>query len=189
MNDARARLRIDIETLHRIASRDESAFSELYDRLSPILYALTLRILGDEKLAEDALQDSFLQIWDKASSYNEKFGSPITWLLAITRNKSIEHLRRRERRRPFVEGVSETADAAAPPSTVEHPIIGADTSTMLRAALNELSHEQRHAIELAYFSGLTQQQIADLLNEPLGTIKARVRRGLLSLREFLEDVL
>jgi len=183
MNESTARMRIDVEILHRIAARDESAFGELYDRLSPILYALSLRILADEKQAEDALQEVFLQIWEKAATYNENFGSPLTWLLAIGRNKSIEHLRRVQRRTMVVEGVSTVADS------VEHAIVGADTSTMLRAALNELSHEQRQAIELAYFSGLTQRQIAEALNEPLGTIKARVRRGLLSLRQFLEDVL
>ena len=179
--------RLDEQLIRRIAQGDSEAFGSLYDRYSKLLYSLATRILNDPSEAEDVLQEVFLKIWEKASSFNVAVGRPFSWLVTITRNKAIERLRARRRKSRLLQERGELAIAA---EHVDEPHswekIEPDESRQIRAAVNELSHNQRHPIELAFFGGLTHVEIADTLQEPLGTIKARIRRGMLRLRDSLE---
>jgi RNA polymerase sigma-70 factor, ECF subfamily len=180
---------VDRETLARVVSGDQSAFSELYDRLSGPLYSLALRMLGDATEAQDALQDAFLQLWRRAAIYDAEQSSVFSWAVLLTRSRVIDRLRARGRRLRVV--VSSTADddsraRTADASTAESAADTADRNEAagrVRSVLSKLPAEQREAIELAFFSDLTHHEIAAQLGQPLGTIKARIRRGLLKLRE------
>jgi RNA polymerase sigma-70 factor (ECF subfamily) len=179
----------DREMLVRAVSGDQDAFSELYDRLSGPLYSLAVRMLGDAAEAQDALQDAFLQIWRRAATYDSNQSSVFSWAILLTRGRVIDRLRARGRRLQVIasstddeENPSRTGDA----STAESAADTADRNEeagRVRFVLSKLPAEQREAIELAFFSGLTHHEIAAQLNQPLGTIKARIRRGLLRLRE------
>jgi RNA polymerase sigma-70 factor (ECF subfamily) len=179
----------DREMLARVSAGDQRAFAELYDRLSGPLYSFALRMLGDAAEAEDALQDVFLQLWRRASSYDRDQSSVFGWAMLMTRSRVIDRLRARGRRARLVVAPGpeqEERTRAADASIVES---AADTANRneeaarLRFNLNKLPAEQREAIEMAFFSDLTHHEIAAQLSQPLGTIKARIRRGLLKLRE------
>jgi RNA polymerase sigma-70 factor (ECF subfamily) len=189
MHDAIAKARVDPELIRRIGAHDELALAELYDRVSPVLFATALRILHERREAEDVLQDVFVQVWDKAATFNEELGSPISWLLTITRNKAIVRLRMSHSRLELIEKAKAAAHAYFSGSDGEHAVVGKDTAFTLHVALRNLTVEQRRAIEMAYFEGKTQEQIAEELREPLGTVKSRIRRGLMVLREYLDGVL
>jgi len=181
----------DREMIARIGRGDQSAFSALYDRLSGPLYSLALRMLGDAADAQEALQDVFLQIWARAGTYDPEQSSVFSWTVLLTRSRVIDRLRARDRRLRLVvpstddkESRAEVADA----STIESAADTAnrnDEAARVRLVLNNLPSEQREAIELAFFEYLTHHEIAARLGQPLGTIKARIRRGLLKLRERL----
>jgi RNA polymerase sigma-70 factor, ECF subfamily len=173
--------------LERIASGDRDAFGDLYDLYSKPLFAFAFRVLGNAPDAEDVLQEVFVQIWEKAGQFKEAEGRPFSWAVAMTRNKAIDRLRSHQRRNRLVEEATEAA-AAEPVSTTPAPGVGlgADETTRLRSAVNTLPDDQRRAIEMAFFGGMTHHEIADKLSEPLGTIKARIRRGMLRLRDALE---
>jgi RNA polymerase sigma-70 factor (ECF subfamily) len=180
---------VDREMLARAVSGDQDAFGELYDRLSGPLYSLAVRMLGDAAEAQDALQDAFLQIWRRAATYDSSQSSVFSWAILLTRGRIIDRLRARGRRLRVIavstddeENPSRAADA----STAESAADTADRNEeagRVRSVLSKLPAEQREAIELAFFSDLTHHEIAAQLGEPLGTIKARIRRGLLKLRE------
>lgn len=174
--------------LARVARQDAEALSVLYDRFAGLLNGLALRILQDPQEAEDVLQESFVQIWNKASQYDPALGKPLSWAVALTRNRSIDRLRSRQRRDRVFQAPADTADekACTNPTATELSSRAGD-SAVVRAALHALPQDQRVAIELAFFSGLTQTEIADKLGEPLGTVKARIRRGMLKLRDTLEN--
>lgn len=173
--------------LGRIAQRDLQALSEFYDQIATPLFSVALRILGDSAEAEEAIQDVFVQIWEKAPTFDGLLGSAFHWALSITRHRAIDRLRSRQRRARLVEELIETG--SADPVQISAPdsdAAGADESAMLRTALSSLPIDQRQAIELAFFAGLSHPEIAEALGQPLGTIKARIRRGLLKLRECLQ---
>jgi len=182
---------LDQEMIARIGRSDQTAFSALYDRLSGPLYSLALKMLGDASDAQDALQEVFLQIWSRAGAYDPKKSSVFSWAVLLTRSRAIDRLRARERRLRVVVG--STADAAklaeaTNASTVETAADTADKNdeaAHVRSLLNNLPLEQRQAIDLAFFGHRTHHEIAAELGQPLGTIKARIRRGLLKLREQL----
>jgi len=182
---------LDQEMIARIGRSDQTAFSGLYDRLSGPLYSLALKMLGDASDAQDALQEVFLQIWSRAGTYDPKKSSVFSWAVLLTRSRAIDRLRARERRLRVVVG--STADAAklaeaTNASTVETAADTADKNdeaAHVRSLLNNLPLEQRQAIDLAFFGHRTHHEIAAELGQPLGTIKARIRRGLLKLREQL----
>jgi RNA polymerase sigma-70 factor (ECF subfamily) len=165
---------------------DRTALARLYDLFGRPLYALAHRVLNDSAEAQDIVHDVFLQLWQKAGDYEPGRGSVFAWAATLARNRAIDRVRMRRRR---AEILQESAAEVHPPAT-DHPD-SADTlwlrekAVAVRAALGRLAPDQRTAIELAFFTGLTQQEIAEKLNEPLGTIKARIRRGLLKLRETL----
>jgi RNA polymerase sigma-70 factor (ECF subfamily) len=179
---------LDQEMIARIGRRDQSAFSALYDRLSGPLFSLAMKMLGDPAEAQDALQEVFLQIWSRAGTYDPEQSSVFSWTVLLTRSRVIDRLRARDRRlRVVVESTAENKVAeATDASTVES---AADTATKkdeaahVRSLLNNLPEDQRQAIELAFFGHRTHHEIAAQLGQPLGTVKARIRRGLLKLRE------
>lgn len=170
-----------------MAGGDRAALGRLYDALGRPLYALAYRILNDSAEAQDVVHDAFVQLWQKAGEFDPARGSAFTWAATLVRNRAIDRVRMRQRR---AEILQESAAEIHPPAA-DDGTNSADAAWLrekasaVRAALGALAPEQRTAIELAFFSGLTQQQIAAQLNEPLGTIKARIRRGLLKLRERL----
>jgi RNA polymerase sigma-70 factor (ECF subfamily) len=188
---ATAQQTADLEMIARIGRGDQSAFDALYDRLSGPLYSLALRMLGDAADAQEALQDVFLQIWSRAKTYDPQQSSVFSWTVLLTRSRVIDRLRARGRRlRVLVPStdVEEDSTEAADASTAENVADTTDKNeeaARVRSILNNLPSEQREAIELAFFTDLTHHEIAARLGQPLGTVKARIRRGLLKLRERL----
>ncbi len=178
---------VELDLLARVAKRERAAFEQLYDRYANILYATAMKFLKEDADAQDVVQDVFIQIWDKAKLYDPAKGKPLTWALTLTRNRSIDRIRaiqRRTRLRDDFEKETVVDESAG----VREALSGVDASEksqILRDAVGRLSPEQRNVIELAFFSGFTQSEIADRLGEPLGTIKARARRGLMKLKEIL----
>jgi len=178
---------VEIALLERITRRERAAFEELYTRYVNILYATALKFVREESDAQDVVQDVFIQIWDKAKLYDPAKGKPLTWVLALVRNRSIDRIRaiqRRARLRDEFEAETVTDESAWARESLSRVEAGEQGRT-LRAAVNQLSPQQRKVIELAYFGGLTQIEIAEKLGEPLGTVKARARRGLLKLKELI----
>jgi len=186
---ATAKQMADREMIARVSRADQTAFSALYDRLSGPLYSLALKMLGDSLDAQDALQEVFVQIWSRAGTYDPEKSSVFSWAVLLTRSRAIDRLRARDRRLRVVPG--STADEAklteaTNASTVESAADTAnkkDEAAHVRSLLNNLPEDQRQAIELAFFGHRTHHEIAAQLGQPLGTVKARIRRGLLKLRE------
>jgi RNA polymerase sigma-70 factor (ECF subfamily) len=177
----------DPELLRRIGAGDRAAFLRLYDRYSALLFSIATRVLGDRKEAEDVLQEVFLQIWRRADDYDPGLGTAASWVAAMARNKAIDRLRARVRRSQLAEEIAlEVSPFADQPDTAANEFLyGRERAQAIRAAVDGLPQEQRLAIELAFFSGLSQSEVAARLQQPLGTIKARIRRGMLKLREQL----
>lgn len=173
----------DIALLDRIVRRDASAVGELYDRYNRLLFGLILRILKDRGDAEEVLQEVFVQVWTRAETYNVALGSPAAWLVRIARNRAIDRLRANSVRTRAVE-------AAPPPAAAPSPEARATVSERQRAvrfALDALPPEQRELIEQAYYRGLTQSELAEQFGLPLGTVKTRIRTGMLTLRRGLQQ--
>jgi RNA polymerase sigma-70 factor (ECF subfamily) len=174
----------DRDVLARVSNGELDALQDLYDRYRTMAYSIALRITSDASLAEDVVQDAFLGAWRNAARYVEGRGSVKTWLLSIVHHRAIDAVRRR---RP----TSELPEAEAPPPPaltlpdIWKEVAGNLDREAIAAALATLSDVQREAIELAYFGGLTQIEIADRTGAPLGTVKSRVRLGLLAMRAEL----
>jgi RNA polymerase sigma-70 factor (ECF subfamily) len=185
--DPEQQLVAEIALLRRVAQGDRVGFEELYDRFSGVLFSTAYRVLNNQEAAEDVLQDVFVQIWEKAPLYDPARGKPMTWAVTLTRNKAIDRLRstqRRSRLQDDVQRESETFEQFDDRSSFD-ALASGETSKMVREAIQKLSKDQREAIELAFFSSLTQTEISERLKEPLGTIKARIRRGMIRLRDLL----
>jgi RNA polymerase sigma-70 factor (ECF subfamily) len=185
--DAAKDLEAEIELLKRVGQGDTKSFEELYDRLSGVLFSTAYRVLNNEAATEDVLQDVFVQIWEKAPLYNPALGKPLTWAMTLTRNKAIDRLRstqRRNRLQENAQSASEIFEQFDDRSSFE-AVASAESSNMVRRAVAKLSKDQRQVIELAFFSSMTQTEIATRLKLPLGTIKARIRRGMLKLRDLV----
>ncbi|MDB6167678.1 MAG: sigK [Verrucomicrobia bacterium] len=181
------RAHTDADLLQRIARDDREAFAELYDRLARALYATALRIVADATEAEDIVQDVFLSLWEKASDFDPGRGTAFAWALTLTRDRAVARVRGRPRRAEApARATAEEAglkSGAGPDSALR--LLGKEHAGALRAAVASLPPEQREAVELAFFSGLAQPEIAARLGETPETARARIRLGLLKLREAL----
>lgn len=187
----------EIELLEATGRGDRESFHQLHERYAGVLFATAYQVLNDQTEAEDVLQDVFVQIWDKAKLYNRARGKPLTWALTLTRNKAIDRLRSAQRRHRLRDEVEKEATvseqrggggAQAGGDSVDR-VYASETGRMVRNAVLQLSNEQRQAIEMAFFGGLTQNEIAHRLAEPLGTVKARIRRGMIRLKDLIEPCL
>lgn len=177
--------------LRRIANGDRVSFEELHDRFAGLVYATVYQVLRDHQDTEDISQEVFLSIWKKAKLYHESKGEPMTWVASLARNRAIDRIRAKERRSRLREAVQSEPETVAPSAI---PDAGQMASTrerggIVRSAVMQLTPEQRQVIEMAYFAGLSQSQIAEKIDAPLGTVKARMRRGLGKLRGLVEPQL
>ncbi len=184
-------LNIDRPLLGEIAGGDVRAFEELYERHSAVLYGLLVRILHDPEDASEVLQEAFIQVWNRAAGYDNSRGSEIAWLVAIARSRGIDRIRSRKvRTQRELDAGREISIHAPHVNTVrtDQQAIQSQIQVRVRGALLELPEAQRKALELAYFEGMTQTEIAEKLSEPLGTVKTRMQLGMRKLRDKLGDV-
>ena len=176
-----------------MARGDERAAAQLYDKYSAQMFALAVRIVGEGADAEDAMLDAFTQAWNKASTYESDRGSVLGWLTTMTRTRALDCVRSRGRRTKAVETASRTMGddpvgvAGAAVSASDSVELG-ERAQAVNHAMTVLSGQQRNAIELAFFEGLTHTEIAERLGEPLGTIKTRIRLGMQKLRDVLREL-
>jgi RNA polymerase sigma-70 factor (ECF subfamily) len=172
----------DAELVVRLQRRDPQALAELYDRYGRLAYSLMVRIVRDGALAEDLVQETFLRVWNRAQSFDAQRGALGPWLLAVARNRAIDYLRSASgRERNALE--FEEVDHPSLYTDMERDILASDKARLIRAALAKLAPNQREVIELAYFEGLTQSEMAERMGQPLGTVKTWVRTALKNLRE------
>jgi RNA polymerase sigma-70 factor (ECF subfamily) len=183
---------IDLGLLQRIATRDEAALAEFYDRHSRLAYSVIMRILRSQSDAEDVLQETFVRVWSRAETYDALRGTPGAWLTRIARNRAIDRLQaRRVRATVAVEPAVHASGQPIEPVTRETPetaLEGDRTADAVRAALATLTPSQRELIEAAFFEGYTHSELATRFGVPLGTVKTRIRAGLAAMRDRLEQV-
>jgi RNA polymerase sigma-70 factor (ECF subfamily) len=183
--DTRLAAPTDAELLDGIARQDESSLAALYDRYHLLAFSLALRVVNDRGRAEDVVQDAFLSVWRKAASYAEGRGSVKTWLTSIVRNRAIDVVRARRESDADDDAIL-LALSDPSPSVVEQVTASLDRD-VIRSAIAELPVEQRQAIVMAYFEGLSHSEIADAAGLPLGTVKSRIRLGMHRLRAAILD--
>jgi len=178
----------DEELIRSILEGKSNALGELYDRYGRLVYSLAFQVVGDSATAEEVSQEVFLQIWNKAGTYQAQQGKVITWLTSVARHKAIDSLRRKGARPEGhqVEFESDDESDLVDPIGVEEQVVLSQRSQAVRRAISHLPPDQKKALAMAYFKGMTQQEVADAIGEPLGTVKTRIRLGMLKLRQFLE---
>jgi RNA polymerase sigma-70 factor (ECF subfamily) len=177
----------DEALLERLAAgTDERALSDLYDRYQAQMYGLAMRITRDPALAQDAVQEAFLGVWRNAGRYAAARSSVRTWMLSIAHHRAIDIVRRRRPTSALPETDAGPAEPALTAPDVWSEVAQSLDSATVKSAMAALPEAQREAIQLAYFDGLTQVEIADRTSTPLGTVKSRVRLGLLAMRRSLE---
>jgi RNA polymerase sigma-70 factor, ECF subfamily len=170
----------------RVAAGNEDALTQLYDTTNRMVYGLALRILGEETAAEDVMLEVYLQVWRTAESFDPTRGKVASWLVSMTRSRAIDLLRSRRAHRMSVEqSLDEIPDPHEGGTSLEQLAIQTSQSAFIQKSLTELPADQRRAIELAYFSGLSHSEIAAHTGLPLGTVKTRIRLGMVRLRELL----
>jgi RNA polymerase sigma-70 factor, ECF subfamily len=183
--------RENIELIRRMASRDSKALEAFYDRYNRLVFGLVLRILKIREDAEDIVVDVFWQVWQQSVRYDSSRGKPLAWLLTITRTRAIDGLRSSRRQPSQTTGMATVEEhlVSNRQETPEDPGILADTRQAVRKALSQLPEQQRIPLEMAYFEGMTHTEIAASLNQPLGTMKDRIRTGMLHLKQQLKAYL
>jgi len=182
---------VEAELMNRVAARDQQAFAELTEKYSALIFSTAFKVLNHYEDTEDIMNEVLATIWRKADTYHPKKGSLVTWICTTTRNRAIDRVRSVQRRCALYDRFEEKVEGDAP----EYSLTGrealylSDARTILQSAVVALSPEQREVIELAYFEGLTQKQISERIDSPLGTVKARIRRGVERLRVSINDKL
>lgn len=177
----------DSDLLMRIADRDEQAIEVLYDRYSKVLYSILVAILKNAEEAQDLLQEIFIQIWQKAPSFDVSRGNVYSWMVALTRNRAIDRLRSksfRERKQENYDYDIDLIEASCFPTPLDAVLV-TERETLVRDAFGQISPDQQIVLHLAYFEGHSQSEIADLLQIPLGTVKTRTRQAMIKLHQLL----
>jgi len=177
--------------MERVAARDQQAFAELSEKYSPLIFSTAFKVLNHYEDTEDVMNEVLTTIWKKADTYHSAKGSLVTWICTTARNRAIDRVRSVQRRSALYDRFEEKLEGEAPEkrSSGRTEVYRSDARNVLQNAVVSLSPEQREVIELAYFEGLTQKQIAERIDSPLGTVKARIRRGVERLRNSLNDKL
>lgn len=175
------------QLIARIAGRDDGALTALYDQTNRQLYGLLLRLIGNAATAEEVLFDVYVQVWKQAARYDAARGTPLAWLITMARSRALDRLRARKDETLSGEPAEQNdlVHEAGPEDEVMH----AEMRGLVQAALAALPPEQREVIELAYYGGLSQSEIAAKLGQPLGTVKSRARRGMLKLKDLLNPII
>jgi RNA polymerase sigma-70 factor (ECF subfamily) len=177
------------ELISQLARGDENALAQLYDSTNRMVYGLALRILGDPSSAEDVAMEVYLQVWRTAGSFVPERGTVSSWLVTMVRSRAIDCLRaRKARRKDLEQDVDDVHDLRHPGPSPELAVVETGRSHIVQKAMRELPSEQRQAIELAYFSGLSHSEVALQTGLPLGTVKTRIRSGMMRPRELLEPL-
>jgi RNA polymerase sigma-70 factor (ECF subfamily) len=176
----------DAMLVQQLLQRDVDAFEQLYDRHSRFVYALVLRIVQQVSTAEEVVQDIFLQLWRNAWQYEARRGPFAPWLMALARNRALDHLRLKSERQRRREDQSEELPPVISVPQFEQALDEKRRAEQVRTLIGSLNPQQKKAIELAYFEGLSHSEIAEALKEPLGTVKSWIRNGLLRLKEGLQ---
>jgi len=174
----------DTELIQRLQRRDPQALADLYDRYGRLVYSLILRIVRDSGIAEDLVQETFLRVWNRAPGFDAQKGSIGPWLLAVARNRAIDYLRSAGGRERNALELDET-DHPGLYTDMEQDLLNSDKARRVKTAMEKLSPNLRQVIELAYFEGLSQTEMAERMGQPLGTVKTWVRSALKSLRDQL----
>jgi RNA polymerase sigma-70 factor (ECF subfamily) len=172
----------DTELLRLVAGGDPSALGELYNRHASLVFSVLTHRMGDSSEAQDIMHDVFAKLQAKAGHYRAGHGEPIAWLLTVAKNAAIDRLRRKATHRRYLESLQDESPVEQP-NTLETNGLYDDEMEALKECIGALSGSQQQALNLAYFSGLTQQEVAEELNQPLGSVKAWIRRGLLKLKD------
>lgn len=177
-----------LKLLAGIAAGEQAGFSELYDQTNRAVFGLALRILGERETAEEVMLDVFMQVWRQAGSYDFSRGTPLAWMMMLTRSRAIDRVRAATHRTHETDNL-ETISLTAASDEVdpEAASLFAERRKMVRTALTKLTHEQRLLIETAFFEGLSHSEIAERYQLPLGTVKTRIRAGMLVLRKHLSE--
>ena len=182
------RFKDDGDLARRLKARDAHALSALYDRYGRIAYALILRVVRDAAAAEDLVQETFLRVWNRAQAFDEQRGALGPWLLTVARNRAIDYLRSRDGRMAAGSVELDRIENPALFSGFEDRALAIDRARRLKGAFGKLTPQQRLVIEMAYYEGLSQTEMADRMKQPLGTVKTWVRTALKALREELAEV-
>ena len=175
--------------IRRCASRDEAALAALYDESSQLAYTIALRVLQDEADASEVMLDVYKQVWDSAARFDEQRGSAAAWIVVLARSRAMDRRRSRTVRMRTAATVEELPDVMSFEPNPESLAISNQSGRSVRRALAAVPTEQREALELAFFSGMTHAEIAEHLGEPLGTVKTRIRLAVVRLRELLKDTI
>ncbi len=173
------------DLIAKTARGDQEAFSRLYDQSSPHIYGLILRMVNQPQIAEEVTLDVYLQVWKQAQSYNVNRGTPIGWLVTLARSRAIDRLRSGRLERANVSSIEEVGGLVSDEANPEDQSYGRQRADIVRNALTTLPHEQRESLVLAYFGGYSQSEISEHLGIPLGTVKTRIRMGMIKLRDAL----
>lgn len=180
----------EVELLKRIKARDEEALAELYDLYNRLLFGMIISVVKKREEAEDVLQEVFVKIWERASTFNEERGNVYSWVVTLTRNKAIDRIRSKD----YKTQEKATRDVDAPDFFLEgekydplETTIYSDRTELVKKALGEIPQSQSEVLKIAYYEGLTQREISEQLDIPLGTVKTRMRQGMIKLKDILGE--
>lgn len=188
-DDRQQQREFETDLMKRVSAKDQQAFAELSEKYSALIFSTAFKVLNHYEDTEDVMNEVLTTIWKKADTYHPKKGSLVTWICTTARNRAIDRVRSVQRRSALYDRFEEKIEGEAPEkrTTGREELYRSDARKVLQSAVVSLSPEQREVIELAYFEGLTQKQIAERINSPLGTVKARIRRGVEKLRLSIND--